>query len=64
VGGDSKTNKCEWEMGKTESISECFKNWCLDRVVPNHKALQCAVAGALWLAKNEMIFQGKDILLI
>jgi hypothetical protein len=49
--------KCE---GK--SIYDCFRNWCLDRAVTNHKDLQCTVAWALRLARNGMIFQGKELL--
>lgn len=51
--------KGKWER---ESISECFKNQCLDRAASENKALPCTVAWTIWLARNEMIFQGKELL--
>jgi hypothetical protein len=45
-----------------ESISACFEGWYKGKSVKEHRALPCFVVLALWISRNEMTFQGKEIL--
>lgn len=49
---------------KASFVVERLDNWCKDKAVKDHKALPSVVYWALCLAKNEILFQKKNITLI